>query len=76
MRERHDGSVRSGKGDASHWMDRRKAFLWTTTAARNRPDPWVVEIMCDVGLRAAYGLRDGDVVTFELPVESSEDASR
>lgn len=50
-------------------LDRRKAFLWTTTtAARDRPDPWVVELVCDVKLRAAYGLEDGDAVAFELPV--------
>ena len=47
---------------------RRKAFLWTpTTAARNRPDPWVVELVCDVQLRETYGLVDGDVVVFDLP---------
>ena len=46
---------------------RRKAFLWTpTTAARNRPDPWVVELVCDVQLRETYGLVDGDVIVFEL----------
>jgi CTP-dependent riboflavin kinase len=48
-------------------LDRRKAFLWTpTTAARNRPDPWVVELLCDVKLRETYSLADGDVVAFEL----------
>jgi CTP-dependent riboflavin kinase len=48
-------------------LGRRKAFLWTpTTAARNRPDPWVVELVCDVHLRETYGLVDGDVVVFEL----------
>jgi CTP-dependent riboflavin kinase len=47
--------------------DRRKAFLWTpTTAARNRPDPWVVELVCDVKLREVYGLKDGDAVALEL----------
>jgi len=45
------------------------AFLWTpTTAARDRPDPWVVEIVAPVGLRATFGLRDGDEVVIELPV--------
>jgi len=49
-------------------LGRRKAFLWTpTTAARDRPDPWVVELVCDVSLRGMYGLVDGDVVVFELP---------
>jgi len=46
----------------------RKAFLWTpTTAARDRPDPWVVEVVCDVKLRETYGLADGDLVDVELP---------
>ena len=49
--------------------ERRSAFLWTpTTAARNRPDPWVVEIVCDVMLRDMYGLKDGDFITIEIPV--------
>lgn len=44
-------------------------FLWTpTTAARDRPDPWVVEVVAAVGLRATYGLRDGDAVVLELSV--------
>jgi CTP-dependent riboflavin kinase len=48
-------------------LGHRKAFLWTpTTAARNRPDPWVVELVCDVQLRETYRLGDGDVVVFEL----------
>ena len=49
-------------------LGRREAFLWTpTTAARSRPDPWVVELVCDVRLGETYGLVDGDVVVFELP---------
>src|SRR5262245_44709842 len=48
-------------------LGRRKAYLWTpTTAARSRPDPWVVEVVCDVSLRDTYQLKDGDVVAFEL----------
>jgi CTP-dependent riboflavin kinase len=48
----------------------RKAFLWTpTTAARGRPDPWVVELVCDIELRETYRLQDGDVLTVELPVQ-------
>jgi CTP-dependent riboflavin kinase len=48
-------------------LDGQHAFLWTTTtAARDRPDPWVVEILAPVGLRATFGLRDGDEVTVEL----------
>ena len=47
-------------------LERRKAYLWTpTTAARNRPDPWVVEVVCDVRLRDTYQLKDGDIVAFE-----------
>ena len=45
----------------------QRAFLWTpTTAALNRPDPWVIEIIASVGLRATFGLRDGDEVTVEV----------
>ena len=45
----------------------RRAFLWTTTtAARDRPDPWVIEIITDVNLRNVYGLDDGSVVHVEL----------
>jgi len=52
---------------------RRKAFLWTpTTAARNRTDPWVVELVCDAGLRETYGLVDGDVIVFELPRDTGD----
>ncbi len=52
-------------------LDRRKAFLWTpTTAARSRPDPWVVELVCDVNLRDTYSLKDGDVVAFEVLIGS------
>ena len=52
-------------------LDHRKAFLWTpTTAARNRPDPWVVELVCDVKLRETYSFENGDVVTFELGVDA------
>ena len=48
----------------------QRAFLWsTTTAAQDRDDPWVVEIVAPVGLRATYGLTDGDLVLIELPGE-------
>ena len=44
-------------------LDYRRAFLWTpTTAARDRRDPWVVEIVADVNLRYHFGLQDGDGV--------------
>lgn len=46
----------------------QRAFLWTTTtAARERPDPEVIEIIAPLGLRAAFGLQDGDEVTLEVP---------
>jgi CTP-dependent riboflavin kinase len=48
-------------------LDRRRAFLWTpTTAARDRRDPWVVEIVTDVNLRDHFGLQDGDVVEINV----------
>jgi len=51
-------------------LDARRAFLWSTTrAARDSDDPRVVEIVAEVGLRATYGLADGDVVRIELPDE-------
>jgi len=44
------------------------AFLWTTTTAAHDPeDPWVVEVVASLGLRATYGLKDGDLVTLQLP---------
>ena len=47
------------------------AHLWTTTtAARDRPDPWVVEVIANVGLRARYGLSDGAEVFVALPPTS------
>ena len=49
-------------------LDHRRAFLWTpTTAARDRRDPWVVEVVSDVSLRDHFGLRDGDVVEIRVP---------
>lgn len=52
------------------------AFLWTTTtAARDRPDPWVVEIVAPVGLRATFGLRDDDEVIVELLAPGALSAS-
>jgi len=48
-------------------LDHRKAFLWTpTTAARDRRDPWVVEIVADINLRNHFGLQDGDVVQIRV----------
>jgi CTP-dependent riboflavin kinase len=49
-------------------LDHRRAFLWTpTTAARNRRDPWVVEVVSDVNLRDHFSLQDGDVVEIRVP---------
>jgi len=49
-------------------LNHRRAWLWsTTTAAEGRPDPHVVEVICEVKLREAHSLRDGDFVQFELP---------
>ena len=43
------------------------AWLWsTTTAARDRPDPWVVEVIAAVPLRITYGLADATLVEVEL----------
>jgi len=55
----------------------QRAFLWTpTTAARDRPDPWVVELVAAVGLRATLGLRDGDEVVVALDAERADDRAR
>jgi len=49
-------------------LDHRGAFLWTpTTAAMDRRDPWVVEVVSDVNLRGHFGLQDGDVVEIRVP---------
>ena len=48
-------------------LNGERAMLWTpTTAARNRPDPWVIEIIAGVNLRTTYALSDGDVVEIHL----------
>lgn len=48
-------------------LQQQRAFLWSTTrAARDRDDARVVEIIAPVGLRATYGLRDGDLVVIAL----------
>jgi CTP-dependent riboflavin kinase len=58
-------------------LDHRRAFLWTpTTAARDRRDPWVAEIVADVNLRDHFGLQDGDVVEIRLPTSASRDEHR
>lgn len=48
--------------------DVQAAHLWsTTTAATGRQDAHVVEIVAAVGLRATYGLSDGDTLVLRLP---------
>lgn len=45
----------------------QRAWLWTTTtAARDRSDPWVVEIIAATNLREAHGLVDGSTVEIQL----------
>ncbi len=47
------------------------AWLWTpTTAARDRPDPWVVEIIAATNLRETFGLADGSIVEIQLSGKS------
>jgi riboflavin kinase, archaea type len=42
-------------------------FLWsTTTAARDPRDRFLAELIAPVGLRATYGLKDGDPVAIEF----------
>ena len=44
-----------------------RAWLWTTTtAARDRPDPWVVELIAGRNLRETYGLTDGAKVEIQV----------
>ena len=48
-----------------------RGFLWSkTTAARDPADRLVAEVIAPVGLRATYGLRDGDPVAIELDLEA------
>jgi CTP-dependent riboflavin kinase len=48
-------------------LQNEPGWLWTpTTAARDRPDPWVVEIIARNGLRDEFGLLDGTTVELEL----------
>jgi CTP-dependent riboflavin kinase len=55
-------------------LNYRKAFLWTpTTAARDRGDPWVVEIVSDINLRNHFSLEDGDVVEIRVPTSSAQE---
>ena len=47
------------------------AWLWTpTTAARDRSDPWVIEIIAATNLRETFGLADGSIVEIQLLGES------
>jgi CTP-dependent riboflavin kinase len=48
-------------------LEEQAAFLWTpTTAARQRSDPHVVELIAPVNLRATFGVLDGDQVSIRL----------
>jgi CTP-dependent riboflavin kinase len=48
-------------------LGNERAWLWTpTTAAHDRPDPWVIEMIAGRNLREAFALADGDAVTLEL----------
>ena len=48
-------------------LARQRAWLWTpTTAAHDRHDPWVIELIADLNLRDTYGLVDGSTVEVEL----------
>jgi CTP-dependent riboflavin kinase len=48
-------------------LDGEPAWLWTTTtAARDRADPWVVEIIAARNLRESFNLADGMPVIVEL----------
>ncbi len=52
------------------------AWLWTTTtAARDRADPWVVEIIAAANLRETFGLTDGSIVEIQLLGGSTEPVS-
>jgi riboflavin kinase len=45
----------------------QRAFLWSTTsAARDPADRLLAEIIAPVGLRATYGLKDGDPIQISL----------
>jgi CTP-dependent riboflavin kinase len=57
-------------------LERESAYLWTTTtAARDRPDPRVIEVIASKNLREFYGLRDGSRVEVQLLPESEEGGS-
>jgi CTP-dependent riboflavin kinase len=52
---------------------RQSCWLWTTTtAADNRSDPTVVELVAPVCLRSSLGLVDGSQVTIQYPEEWAE----
>jgi CTP-dependent riboflavin kinase len=46
-------------------LDKRKAFLWTTTNL-NREDAEIIEVITDVKLRDEYALADGDSIELEV----------
>lgn len=48
-------------------LDNEPAWLWTpTTAAKDRADPWVVEIVASRSLRRTFHLTNGSIVEVEL----------
>lgn len=54
---------------------RQLAWLWTTTtAADNRSDPTVVELIAPVGLRLSLGLVDGSEITIQYPEKWADNA--
>ena len=47
-------------------LNNHPGFLWTTTTPRTGAELSLVELITDISLRDAYGLRDGDVVTVDI----------
>jgi len=48
-------------------LNSEPAWLWTpTTAAQDRPDPWVVEVIATRGLRDTFHLTNGSIVEVEV----------
>ncbi|HKW12722.1 MAG TPA: hypothetical protein VJO33_20205 [Gemmatimonadaceae bacterium] len=58
---------RAGSSFSTLLTPESPAWLWTpTTAARNRSDPWVIEIVAGRNLRDAFGLTNGSIVEVQL----------
>ena len=57
-------------------LDNEPAWLWTpTTAAKDRHDPWVVEIVASRSLRRTFHLANGSIVEVELLNDAPHAAS-